>query len=205
MNKKTSVIILGVVTVVIAGLLLLRSNHQPSKPEARASSPWKTVTLTSDSISFRVPPSWKITEDDTESMEPPQNIVVLSPTTDNHYFSLEISSGTLNDIYPDFFGTGKGITLLKLDIPKANQQFYTVAKQTADNKIAGVSLATTPGSDNTSFGIIDKSGGKHNITMSAVLHDNTPTTAPQTFSFNLYQSQPEYQNLLAIFKTLSMK
>ena len=45
-------------------------------------------------------------EDETDSDKPPQNVVLLSPTTKGYYFSLEVSSGKIDDIYPAFLGAG---------------------------------------------------------------------------------------------------
>jgi hypothetical protein len=165
---------------------------------------WKTIKLTSEKLSLQTPPQWSISEDETESNKPPQNIVLLSPTINGYFFSLEVSSGSSQDVYPDFLGVGQAKNLTNLNTANAPTSLYVAAKLSGENQdVDGISLASSSG-DKTVFGIPDKdANGKNNITMSAVLHSTVPSSTPVAYSLSFYQSQPEYKNLIKIFKTVS--
>jgi hypothetical protein len=206
-RPKRLLAVLIIAVLIIVGLFVLIFGGKSNPAPVKSASGWKPMSLTSEKLSFQIPTTWKVNEDETESSQPPQNIVILSPTINNYFFSLELSSGKAQDIlYQDFLGQGKGTTLLKLNSTNAKQQLYTVAKLTdTDQNVAGISIATTPGGQSTSFGIADKTGGNDNITVSAVLYSTTPTSSPQSYSLKFYESQPGYQNLLTIFKSLRFK
>jgi hypothetical protein len=94
---------------------------------------WKTIKLTSEKLSLQTPPQWSISEDETESNKPPQNIVLLSPTINGYFFSLEVSSGSSQDVYPDFLGVGQAKNLTNLNTANAPTSLYVAAKLSGEN------------------------------------------------------------------------
>jgi hypothetical protein len=202
MSKKGKLWLMATIIIVLVAWGVKGSNS--FKLIDSGSQDWKRIKLTSEKMSLQTPPQWTINEDETESNKPPQNIVLLSPTINGYFFSLEISSGTSQDVDADFLGAGQGKLLLNLNTANAPTRLYVVAKLSGNNQdVDGISLASSSG-DKTIFGIPDKdSSGNNNITMSAVLHSTTPSSTPVAYSLDFYQAYPEYKNLIKIFKTVS--
>jgi hypothetical protein len=199
-GKQRALAILGV--IILAVLIWQVSAHSDANQPAKATGTWKTITLSSEKLHFKVPPSWTTRDDDGDTPNPPQSISLLSPPTNNYYFSLEVSSGTAEDIYKNFLGTNAGMTLLKLPAAGASTPLYLVAQGTKP-AVTGLALASSPGSDKTSFGIQDTSGkGSNNITMSVNLVTSPPSSEPKPYSLSLYQSQPEYKDVLGVFNSM---
>jgi len=199
-KKQRALAILGVIILVI--LIWQTSAHSNANQPAKATGAWKTITLSSEKLHFKVPPSWTTRDDDGDTASPPQSISLLSPPTNNYYFSLEVSSGASDDVYKNFLGESAGMTLLKLPAAGSNTLLYLVAQGTKQS-VTGLALASTPGNDRTSFGIQDASSkGNNNITMSVNLVTTPPSATPKPYSLSMYQSQPEYKDVLGVFNSM---
>jgi len=158
---------------------------------------WKTATLTSPQLTFRYPADWAVT-----AAADDKNIEVKSPTSSGRYFAISLVAGKSQDVNLNFLGTGPGTTISNLTID--DQALYLVA-QTAgnDGAVTGFGLATTPGSTNTSFGIVD-SQKTNNVTMVASLTPVTPTADDDgaEYDMEIYTSHPSYQDVLKVFESL---
>lgn len=164
---------------------------------------WKIYSSTTLGLSFRYPSTWTVQS----GSEDQSGTEINSPVDDGYYFSIQLASGSEQDISQNFLGNAPGTTLATLSAANKTP-LYLVAQTSGPNgQVTGIGLATTPGSASTSFGILDQDGaGSNNITMSANLipaGSNPGLNNP--YDLQTYQSQTSYQTVLDIFQSLSYK
>ena len=199
-TTKQRLLVLSGVIILAAVVWLLNNNaNQPAKPTAA----WKTVAMSSQKLHFKLPPSWTVSDDSSQAASnSPQSISIVSPSSKGYYFSLEVSSGGREDVYKNFLGQNQGVTLLKLPASSTSMPLYLVAQGTKQS-VTGLALAGTPGGSQTDFGINEfNTMANNNLTMSANLVTAQPTAVPRPYSLKMYQSQPEYKDVLGIFNSL---
>lgn len=207
-HKKRLLYAAAALLVILLGIALCAYRFYVKSPtETKASDTaetavtWKTATLTSEGLSFKYPATWT-------AKESASNVVVTSPVQYGYRFTIAITAGTAQDVNPDFHGNASGTSLLTLNIPGSSRPYYLAAQPTALGKVIGLGLATTSGGTATSFGIVD-TGGSDNITMAATLssatHPQGQNTTGVLYDLKTYQSQPDYQTVLTIFRSLSYK
>jgi hypothetical protein len=159
---------------------------------------WKTATLTAPQLSFRYPSGWTV-----KTAAGGNNIEVTSPTSNDHYFAVSLISGKSQDVNLNFLGKGPGTELESFTVD--SQLLHLVAQTAGSNgSVTGLGLATSPGSADTSFGIIDPQKS-NNVTMVASLTPVSPTSSDDgsEYSMQTYTSHASYQTVLKVFQSLS--
>lgn len=205
-------VIIVLVAVAGAGMYVF-SRHDSKKPASSSNTNktndgnntttpdpyegWKTATLASPQLSFKYPSDWTV-----QSTPDSKNIQVKSPVSDGHYFAISLIAGKSQDVNLNFLGKAPGTTIQSLTVD--GQNLYLVAQTAGGGNVTGLGLATTPGSTETSFGIIDPHK-TNNVTMVASLMPVSPTSSDSgaEYSMPTYTSHAAYQNVVKIFQSLS--
>jgi hypothetical protein len=158
--------------------------------------------LASTGLSFKYPSNWTVPSGGSDAT----GIEVHSPDAGGYYFTIDLASGTNQDVNMNFLGNSPGLTLVKLVVPGSASPLYLVAQTVGSNgEVTGLGLATTPGNAKTSFGILDDGGrGNDNLTMSAnLIPSGSGSGVNNPYTLQTYQVQADYQTVLKVFESLS--
>jgi hypothetical protein len=172
------------------------SKSTTTKPDPYAG--WKTATLSSPQLRFRYPADWTVVTGANG-----KNIEVKSPVSNGHYFDVSLIAGKPSDVNLSFLGSAPGTTVANFTVD--NRMLYAVAQTSGTNgAITGIGLATTAGTANTSFGILD-SQKVNDITMVASLTPVTSTASDTgaEYSMDTYTAHSSYQDVLKVFRSLT--
>ncbi len=207
----TLIVIVVLVLVIGAGMYVFNRNSdkKPStsnnngNPTNNNKTPdpyegWKTATLTSPQLTFKYPSDWTV-----KTTTDGKNIEVQSPASNNHYFTVDLIAGKAQDVNLNFLGNAPGTTISNVTV--GGKPMYLVAQTAGSNgTVTGLGLATTQGSSDTSFGVIDPQK-TNNVTMVASLLPVAPSSNDNgaEYAMQTYVDHPAYQTVLKIFQSLS--